>query len=92
MPQASQNAGDSSKKYSFSVSSGRRNPLAIGMRPNDMKGAMAESANAAARGPRANDLSLGYWIIPQTEDETIALFRFVALPEPVAEPQGTRNG
>jgi hypothetical protein len=41
MPQASHNAGDSSKKYSLLVSSGLRKPFAIGMRPNDMKGAIA---------------------------------------------------
>src|SRR6516225_4244547 len=40
MPQGVQKAGASSKKYSSLVSSGLRKPLAIGMRPNDMKGAI----------------------------------------------------
>src|SRR4051812_41016401 len=40
MPQLLQKAGASSKKYSFFTSSALRNPFAIGMRPNDMKGAM----------------------------------------------------
>jgi hypothetical protein len=41
MPQASQNAGASSKKYSSLISASVRNPFAIGMRPNVMKGKIA---------------------------------------------------
>jgi hypothetical protein len=37
IPHVLQNAGASSKKYSLGISLAARNPLAIGMRPNDMK-------------------------------------------------------